>query len=325
MNDLDKRIDIFYQRSYNGWEGKEAILLNLFYLRYFVTLAHVRHYTKAAEQLCIAQPSLSHAIAQLEKELGLPLFEKSGRKTTLTRFGEEFLVCAEHTLATLNAGIASLQRSARGEGLIRLGLLRPLGVEFIPRLAAGFLRENPGLDIQFTFHSGVTQALLDGLSARKYDLVFCSQPPESLHFTAIPVQKQDLVLITPKDHPLSDRHAVDLAETVPYPQVFFAKSAGIRAVVEQMFAQIGAVPQIAYETEEDQVVAGLVAQGFGIAVVPYMDLLLKLDLKILQISSPPCERKLYMVNDGSVFMPPSVSRFRQFLLDCGEALWKGPI
>ena len=58
--------------------------MNLYYLRYFVTLAHVQQYTKAAEQLCIAQPSLSHAISQLEKELGLPLFEKKGKRTALT-------------------------------------------------------------------------------------------------------------------------------------------------------------------------------------------------------------------------------------------------
>ena len=95
--------------------------MNLFYLRYFVTLAHVKHYTKAAEQLCITQPSLSHAIAQMEKELGVPLFEKNGRNTMLTPFGREFLSCAEHTLSTLDDGIASLQRSARGSGLIRLG------------------------------------------------------------------------------------------------------------------------------------------------------------------------------------------------------------
>ena len=63
--------------------------MNLSYIRYFVTLAHVRHYTKAAEQLCITQPSLSHAVTQLEKELGIPLFEKNGRNTTLTQFGEE--------------------------------------------------------------------------------------------------------------------------------------------------------------------------------------------------------------------------------------------
>ena len=59
----------------------------------------------------------------------------------------------------------------------------------------------------------------------------------------------------------------------------------------------------------------MVAQGFGIAVVPYMDLLLKLDVKILQIDPLVGERKLFMVNDGSIFMPPCVRNFQQFVLD----------
>ncbi len=289
--------------------------MNLFYLRYFVTLAHVQHYTKAAKQLCIAQPSLSHAISQMEKELGVPLFEKSGRKTTLTRFGEEFLTCAERTLASLDAGIESIQRSARGDGLIRLGFLRILGVEFIPRLAAEFLRENPDSNIRFTFHSGVTGRLLDGLSSKQFDLVFSSEPSPERGFTAVPIQKQDLVLIVPDGHPLSSRHTVDLSETAPYPQVFFEKSSGIRSVTDQMFSQSGIEPIIAYETEEDQVIAGLVSRGFGIAVVPYMDLLMKLNVKILQINSPAYERNIFMVNDDSTFMPPCVENFRQFVLE----------
>lgn len=287
--------------------------MNLFYLRYFVTLAHVRHYTRAAEQLCISQPSLSHAISQMEAELGVPLFEKSGRNTTLTRFGEEFLVCAENTLSTLDGGIASLQRSARGEGEIRLGLLRTLGVELIPKLAAEFLKENQGLNIRFTFHTGVTGELLSGLTGRKFDLAFCSQPPEKLSLTAVPVGRQELVLIVPKDHPLAGLGEVDLSQTAPYPQIFFQPSSGMRGEVERMFAQVGVVPHIAYETEEDQVIAGLVAQGFGIAVVPYMDLLRKLDVGVLKIRTPVHERKLYMVHDDSVYMPPAVRNFYEFV------------
>ena len=65
---------------------------------------------------------------QLENELGVPLFEKNGRNTTLTRFGREFLVCAENTLATLDSGVEAARRSAAGEGLIRLGFVRPAGV-----------------------------------------------------------------------------------------------------------------------------------------------------------------------------------------------------
>ena len=177
--------------------------MNIFYLRYFVTLAHEKHYTKAAKQLCITQPSLSHAIDQLEKELGVQLFEKVGRNTTLTHFGEEFLVCAEHTLATLDEGVETIKKSAAGDGVIRLGVVRPLGIKFIPQLAAVFLKENKDKNIKFTFNSDVTGKLLEGMKDKKFDILFCSEPPMTWGFNAVPVKRQELVLIVPGSHPLA--------------------------------------------------------------------------------------------------------------------------
>ena len=289
--------------------------MNLYHLRYFVKLAHTRHYTRAAEQLCITQPSLSHAIAQLENELGLPLFEKTGRNTVLTRFGELFLDCAERTLATLDDGVEELKRISRGEGLVRLGLLRTLGVDYIPELVSRFQAANAAKKIRFTFETGMTQQLLEGLSERRFDLVFSSKPPSELGFTAVAVEKQDLVLIVPRDHPLASRHSVDLGETLPYPQVYFSEGSGLRGVVDELFSRVGGQPQIAYEIDEDQVIAGFVARGFGIAVVPYMDMLLRLNVKIIQIASPVWERNFYMVTDDRTYMPPAVSSFRQFVLN----------
>ena len=288
--------------------------MNLLHLRYFAELARTQHFTHAAERLCITQPSLSHAIRQLEAELGVPLFERAGRATTLTCFGEQFLACTQKTLTTLDEGVDELRRAARGEGLIRLGLLRTLGVDFVPGLAARFLQENPERDLRFTFHTGVTQELLDGLLEKRFDLLFCSQPPRALQLTAVPVGRQDVVLIVPLNHPLAEHHTVDLAATLPYPQVFFSKRSGMRAVVDGLFAQIGGTPQIAYETEEDQVIAGLVSQGFGISVVPYMEMLLRLDVKILSIRRPVLERNFYLVSNDNVYMPPAVQRFRQYVL-----------
>ena len=281
--------------------------MNLSHLRYFVELAHVQHYTRTAERLCITQPSLSHAISQLEGELGVPLFEKNGRSISLTQYGEQFLACAQE----------SLQRVSRGEGLIRLGLLRTLGVDYVPKLAARFLAENPGKDIRFTFHTGVTSHLLDELAEKKVDLVFSSKPPVEMGLTAIAVEQQDLVLIVPKNHPLAKNHSVDLTETLPYPQVYFSEGSGMRGVVEELFSKIDGKPVIAYETEEDQVVAGLVAAGFGIAVVPYMDMLLRLDVKIIQIAHPLWERSFYLVSDDRAYQPPAVQKFRQFVLNGG--------
>lgn len=288
--------------------------MNLFYLRYFVTLAHVQHYTKAAEQLCITQPSLSHAIMQLEKELGVPLFEKSGRNTALTPFGREFLRCAEHTLSVLDEGVEALKRSARGEGLIRLGFLRTLGVDFIPTMAADFLKEHPTEDLRFTFHTGMSSQLIEGLKTRQFDLVFCSSPTPEDRLAAVPVGGQRLVLIVPKGHPLADKKSIRLQETLPHPQIGFSRDSGMRQVVEEMFHKIGAQPELAYETEEDQVIAGLVARGFGIAVVPYMELLEKLNLSVLKIQEPQWERRFYMIHDPKAYMPPVVRRFQEYVL-----------
>ena len=123
------------------------------------------------------------------------------------------------------------------------------------------------------------------------------------------------MLVVPRNHPLARQHTVDLAETLPYPQVYFAKGSGLRMVIDELFRQIGGTPNIAYETEEDQVIAGLVAHGFGIAVVPYMEMLLRLDVKILQIVRPVWERNFYMVTDDWAYQSMAVRQFRQFVLD----------
>ena len=193
-------------------------------------------------------------------------------------------------------------------------MLRSLGVDFIPRLASQYLAAHPEHEVRFTFDTGSTGDLVNGLSARNYDLIFCSMPAETESLDAVPITREDLVLIVPSQHPLAVKKSVTLAETLAYPQIYFSHGSGMRDVVDHLFSQINASPQIAYETEEAEVIAGLAAQGFGIAVVPYMDLLLKLDVKILQISAPVWERNLYMIHDRQAFMPPAVRNFREFVL-----------
>lgn len=296
--------------------------MNLDHLRYFVKLSELRHYTRAAEQLCISQPSLSHAISQLESELGVPLFEKSGRNTVLTRYGEEFLECAQRSLGILDAGMESLQRSAKGEGVVRLGFLRTLGVDFIPKLTSDFIAADPNSGVEFSFHSDLSSGLIDGLLQHKFDLVFCSEPEKSLGLTATPVTSQKLVMIVPNGHPLADRESIGLAETIGYPAVWFAKGSGLRKVVDGMYEQVGGKPISVVETEEDEVIAGLVAAGFGIAVVPDMDMLHKLDISVLEITSPPYHRDFFMAWDDSVFMSPAAQRFRSFVLGRASATEK---
>lgn len=123
----------------------------------------------------------------------------------------------------------------------------------------------------------------------------------------------------PRDHPLAARQTIDLADTLPFPQVCFEQGTGLRDVIDGLFARIGASPDIAYETREDQVVAGLVAHHFGIAVVPYMDLLQKLDVAILQIVRPSWERKFCLIYDPKTYETPAARSFRRFVLEQAKA------
>lgn len=155
--------------------------MNIYNLRYFVTLARIRQYTKAAEELCITQPSLSHAISQMEKELGVRLFEKNGHKITLTQFGEEFLSYAEKTLVVLDDGINSIKRSAMGNGTIRLGLVRPLGINYVPEMASAFIKKNPKLDIDLHFIQMLQAGCL--MICSSGNMTCCSAPSHQKNIT----------------------------------------------------------------------------------------------------------------------------------------------
>ena len=112
-------------------------------LKNFITVVECGTITEAARKICIAQPALSNQIRGLEEELGVPLFAKSGRGVALTRSGEEFLEHTERALQTLDEGVAAVRRSADDANRIRLGFIAPLGVEFVPRLAAGYQPDPP--------------------------------------------------------------------------------------------------------------------------------------------------------------------------------------
>ena len=271
--------------------------MNLIHLRYFVELSRTGSYTQAAKRLCITQPSLSHAMAQLEEELGAPLFRRQGRTTALTPLGEQFLTAVRQSLDVLDRGIEEVRQAARGAGLLRIGMVRPMAVELVPKLAGAFLKERPEGEVRFTFHTDVTHALLGQLEAGELDAVFSSPPPEQLGLSSHPVGRQDLVVIVP--------------------EVYFSPGSGLRDVVDGLFARAGRVPLSAYETEDDEAIAGLVAGGFGAAVVPDMELLKRLPVRALAIRTPVWERIFCLVWDDRR-STPLLEQFCRFVAQQGE-------
>jgi DNA-binding transcriptional LysR family regulator len=170
--------------------------MNLYHLRYFVTLAHMEHYTRAADLLAITQPSLSHAISSLESELGVKLFKKNGRNVTLTKYGKSFLTDAEDILQKLDASVGSLQLAGKGEGHIDIAFLRTLGSDFVPRILRRFLDENQGKQIDFALHCDkvITNEILKGIKEQKYDIGV-----EPMPYSGIPDVKKGWAVVKAAD------------------------------------------------------------------------------------------------------------------------------
>lgn len=297
--------------------------MNLYHLRYFVTLAHLEHYTKAADRLSITQPSLSHAISSLETELGVKLFKKNGRNVALTGFGHSFLKDAEEILARLDTSVGNLQLAGKGEGQIDLAFLRTLGTDFVPKILRRFLDANEDKKIEFNLHCDkvITEEILTGLKEQKYDIGFCSKISNESLIEFYPVARQELVALVPTDHPLADRDQIHLKDTLEYKQIIFKKGSGLRHIVDQLFECIGAEPDVAYEIAEDQVAAGFVANGFGICIAPDLPVIHSLNLKILPLVSPSWQRNFYMALLKDAYHPPVVEAFRQFVIEESRKDW----
>ena len=277
--------------------------MNLSQLQYFKTLAKEEHYTRAAQILSITQPSLSHAIAQLEQELGTRLFEKKGRNVVLTRYGKIFLPYVEESLKVLEDGVQRTKElNGSKEGMIHLAYIYTLGSTFVP-----------DYHIEFPFIVGTTGDIFEGLKNDRYDRVFSSYQDGEPDIEFRQIGDQKLVLAVPKNHPLAMYDTVDLKDTVDYPQIYFQKGSGLRPVIDQMYEQISVFPKIAFEIEEDGSMAGLVAQGFGIAVMPDIPILKTLDVKTLTITNPEYERHVYLATMKKRYLSPVAKSFIQFV------------
>ena len=130
-------------------------------------------------------------------------------------------------------------------------------MEFVPRLAAEYLKKAENRNVSFTFHTGTQGNCL--MILRPENMTWFSVQDRLRRWDfRVPVGRQDLVVIAPSGHPLADRDSVTLEDTLGYKHVYFSKGSGMRSLVDEMFEGLGKAPEIACETEEDQVIAGLV-------------------------------------------------------------------
>ncbi len=233
-------------------------------LRYFVELAEVGNFTRAATRLGIAQPALSMAMQKLEQEAGLKLINRTERRMTVTADGEVLLRYARQMIALMEDAEREMQElKGLEQGVIRLGVSAMLASYYLPQLLIDFSRNFPGVRITL-FEAGTAtleQMVLDG----QLDLALLrtDRPHERIRIQ--PLFEEQVVACVPKDHPFSSRRNVTLEQFTEEPLVLFREGYFLREALSNYSRQNHKVLDIRLETNLIELLKTLVKQGLGIS------------------------------------------------------------
>ena len=266
-------------------------------LAYFVAIAEERNFTRAAERIPIAQPSISQQIRRLEAELGERLFLRDRRGIRLTPAGQALLPPARTTLQDAEGGreaVAAL--SGLLTGRLTVGLVHPLPDRRFLHLLGAFHRTYPRIEL--TLLEDQTDALLaalaDGqLHAALIGLGRYDRPPPDTQ--SLLVAREPVVVAVHPAHPLAGRGQIQLRALHHEPIVTLTRASKLRSTLETACHAAGFAPRIVAETSDLAVVAELAAEQVGVAVLPASGLEDAAGLVQLSLIRPALDRRILLV------------------------------
>lgn len=284
-------------------------------LYYFQTLARLQHYTKAAQELHISQPSLSYTISELEKEFPAPLFEKAGKNIVLSQYGKIFLEYTDRALENIEAGKAAVTNYYNQlNSILKVGYLHTIPTSFIDPLFQNFQEEFEGspILIQHTIDN-VNQSLLDMLVQEKLNFALCCATQKGV--CGVPVYRQPVYVLVAKDHPLARFSEVSIHDLADFPMVKVSAASPLYRCIEPIFQQYHIVPKIAYEVNIFMVAISYVMQYNVFTIAPILPSMDKEKVSILKLKEASLSRLIYLCWKADRVFNPREQKFHDYVLE----------
>jgi len=236
-------------------------------LRSFLAIAREGHMTRAAKALHLTQPAVSAQISRLEDDLGTALFHRTPKGMALTEAGSLFRHHVEEAFLWLEDGRAAVQGLADlTHGSLAIGAGATATTYLLPPLLRVFHDRHPGIKIQVREQG--SQAIVDAVLAGALDLGVVTLPVDpAARLTATPWVDDELRLIVPPGHPLSDQQTYRIRDLNGQPLVLFEAGTAVRRVIDQALSAGNAEVEIVMELRSIESIKQMVAQGIGAAFV----------------------------------------------------------
>jgi DNA-binding transcriptional LysR family regulator len=248
-------------------------------LESFIRVADEGSITRAAEALHLSQPAVTNHIRALERELRAPLFDRTGRGVRLTAAGQALLEYARRSLGLLADGrraLLDMQEGAAGRLLLGVGVTTC--IFHLPAWLRRFRETNPGVDV--TVRTGRSREIAQLAVEREIDLGIVTSPVTQVELRVEGLFDEEIVLVTPPEHPL--------AGTVAPPEalgsaslILFRTGAGFRDYLDRSFAAAGLRAQVKMESDSVEAIKSFVQVGLGISFLPAASVAAELEVGTL--------------------------------------------
>ena len=235
-------------------------------LKTFQLICQLKSFSRCAEKLGVTQPAISAQIRSLENEVGARLFDRDGGKVILTAAGRLFEPFAEHCLQCYShilAGVSELYRSPRGE--LSVSTNEAASLYLLPGIFAQFRKQYNRVNLSIV--RAERSRTIEAVISRDADFGVVSTPVQDTRLEAMPLFKDDVMLVVPGMHPLASRSTVKLDVMLQYP-LLLMKHGRLREKINHFLHTHDVRPRVAMELESSELLKRLIQAGVGIGFLP---------------------------------------------------------
>lgn len=273
-------------------EGQVSVELTQ--LEAFITAADCGSFSRSAEILNVAQPSLSNRIQSLEREVGQALFERMGRGVKLTDAGRAFLPYAQRVMRTLGEGMRVLETTREGTGgRLTIGTAPAVGTYVLPRILKVFCNAHEGVDV--LVRTGHSDGVLDMVLNDDVQVGF-GRPINHPEVRTVVIYRDELVLVVANEHKYAKKGTVRVSDLADESLIVFDRDSGYYGMILSLFRDLGVIPQQQMQLDSIEATKKMVESNLGIALLPEVSVDREIKLgtlhKVHIESAEPVERDI---------------------------------
>jgi DNA-binding transcriptional LysR family regulator len=290
-------------------------------LRIFLSAARHLSFTKAADELSLTAPAISMQIREMEGDLGIELFLRTGRRVELTTAGEYFLVYAKRVAANLRDAEITLSKLRGNEGgTLKVGLVSTAKY-FLPQLLARFKEDHFGLQVRLEVRNRdqMVEMLRDG----DIDMAIMGRTPSDMDTRVEVFAPHPHAFIASPDHPLAREQGIGPAALNQVELISREQGSGTRAIMERFLRDRGLTPRVSMEMSSNESIKQAVMANLGISFVSLHTVGLEVlhgKLAVLDVDETPIARAWHVVALNGSAQSAAAEAFRYYVLEHGAAI-----